>query len=258
MFSIDEFFDLNHCEHRALFENIENVWDALPKIASYLQFRLKPGLHGRLIGKPFVSGAVFVGKGTVIEQGAMIKGPAWIGENCEIRNGCYIRENVILGDGVVAGNSSEFKNCLVFDKAQIPHFNYVGDSILGYEAHLGAGVILSNVRLDKAPVKIHTSGGAISTGLRKFGAIIGDHAEIGCNSVLSPVRSSGEIVSSTLAASGEANCQPDTSPSSGRNFRLFPEWNKKNASAGTLAFSLMMCCVVKLRASSSSRKARHP
>jgi NDP-sugar pyrophosphorylase family protein len=147
---------------------------------------MKPGLHGRLIGKPFVSGAVFVGKGTVIEQGAMIKGPAWIGENCEIRNGCYIRENVILGDGVVAGNSSEFKNCLVFDKAQIPHFNYVGDSILGYEAHLGAGVILSNVRLDKAPVTIHTAEGLVSTGLRKFGALIGDHAEIGCNSVLSP------------------------------------------------------------------------
>ena len=116
----------------------------------------------------------------------MIKGPAWIGENCEIRNGCYIRENVILGDGVVAGNSCEFKNCLVFDKAQIPHFNYVGDSILGYEAHLGAGVILSNVRLDKGPVSIQTSEGPVSTGLRKFGAIIGDHAEIGCNSVINP------------------------------------------------------------------------
>jgi NDP-sugar pyrophosphorylase family protein len=116
----------------------------------------------------------------------MVKGPAWIGENCEIRNGCYIRENVILGDGVVAGNSCEFKNCLVFDKAQIPHFNYVGDSILGFEAHLGAGVILSNVRLDKAPVTIHGPGGRIPTGLRKFGAIVGDQAEIGCNAVLSP------------------------------------------------------------------------
>lgn len=186
MFSIEEFFDLSHCEHRNLFENIEHPWDVLPKIASYLQFRLKPGLHGRLIGKPFVSGAVFIGKNTVIEQGAMIKGPAWIGENCEIRNGCYIRENVIMGDGVVAGNSSEFKNCLIFDNAQIPHFNYVGDSILGHGAHLGAGVILSNVRLDKGVVSIPTSGGAVSTGLRKFGALVGDHAEIGCNSVLSP------------------------------------------------------------------------
>ena len=186
MYSIDEFFDLSHCEHRALFENAEHVWDVLPQIGAYLKFRMKPGIHGRLIGKPFVSGAVFVGKNTVIEQGAMVKGPAWIGENCEIRNGCYIRENVILGDGVVAGNSCEFKNCLVFDKAQIPHFNYVGDSILGYEAHLGAGVILSNVRLDKAAVTIQGPEGRLATGLRKFGAIIGDQAEIGCNAVLSP------------------------------------------------------------------------
>jgi NDP-sugar pyrophosphorylase family protein len=116
----------------------------------------------------------------------MIKGPAWIGENCEIRNGCYIRENVIMGDGVVAGNSSEFKNCLIFDNAQIPHFNYVGDSILGHGAHLGAGVILSNVRLDRGVVTIPTPEGPVSTGLRKFGALVGDHAEIGCNSVLSP------------------------------------------------------------------------
>ena len=186
MYSIDDFFDLSHCEHRALFGNAEHIWDVLPKIGAYLKFRMKPGIHGRLIGKPFVSGAVFVGKNTVIEQGAMVKGPAWIGENCEIRNGCYIRENVILGDGVVAGNSCEFKNCLVFDKAQIPHFNYVGDSILGFETHLGAGVILSNVRLDKAPVTVHGPGGRISSGLRKFGAIVGDQAEIGCNAVLSP------------------------------------------------------------------------
>jgi NDP-sugar pyrophosphorylase family protein len=158
----------------------------LPKIATYLQFRLKPGLHGKLIGKPFVSAAVYVGKNTVIEQGAMVKGPAWIGNNCEIRNGCYIRENVIIGNGVVAGNSSEFKNCLIMNEAQIPHYNYVGDSILGHAAHLGAGVILSNVRLDKGPVKISSSEGPINTGLRKFGALVGDHAEIGCNSVLSP------------------------------------------------------------------------
>lgn len=186
MFPTDEFFDLTHCDHRALFENVEHVWEVLPKIAHYLKFRLKPGIHARLIGKPFVSGAVFVGKGSVIEQGAMIKGPAWIGENCEIRSGCYIRENVILGDGVVAGNSSEFKNCLVFNEAQVPHFNYVGDSILGYRAHLGAGVILSNVRLDKAPITVHGPGGRLPTTLRKFGAMVGDRAEIGCNSVLSP------------------------------------------------------------------------
>ncbi len=118
----------------------------------------------------------------------MIKGPAWIGEDCHIRNGCYMRENVIIGNGVVAGNSCEFKNCLIFDEAHVPHFNYVGDSILGHKAHLGAGVILSNVKLDHTPISVVESDGKpiVATGLRKFGAIIGDHAELGCNTVLSP------------------------------------------------------------------------
>ena len=186
MFSADTLLDLNHTEHRLIFDNVTHAWEALAKISTYLQFRLKPGIYGKLIGKPFISGAVFIGRGTVIEHGAMIKGPAWIGEGCELRNGAYIRENVVVGDGVVLGNSSEFKNCLIFDEAQIPHFNYVGDSILGYKAHLGAGAILSNVRLDHAPVNVITPEGPLSTGLRKFGAIVGDRAEIGCNSVLSP------------------------------------------------------------------------
>ena len=186
MFSPDSLLDLSRTEHRLIFDNVTHAWEALAKISTYLQFRLKPGIYGKLIGKPFISGAVFIGRGTVIEHGAMIKGPAWIGEGCEIRNGAYIRENVVVGDGVVLGNSCEFKNCLIFDEAQIPHFNYVGDSILGHKAHLGAGAILSNVRLDHAPVKITTPDGVIETGLKKFGAIVGDRAEIGCNSVLSP------------------------------------------------------------------------
>lgn len=186
MFKPDQYLSLDHTEHRVIFDNIENVWEALAEISNYLKFRLKPAINGRLIGKPFISNAVFIGKGTVIEQGAMIKGPAWIGENCEIRNGAYVRENVIVGDGCVLGNSSEFKNCLIFDGAQVPHFNYVGDSILGWKAHLGAGVILSNVKLDKSEVTVFAEGKMLPSGLRKFGAIIGDQAEIGCNSVLSP------------------------------------------------------------------------
>ena len=137
MFPPDSLLDLNHTDHRKLFENTANAWEALKQLGSYLQFRLQPAIHGRLIGKPFISGAVFIGKGTVIEQGAMIKGPAWIGEGCEIRNGCYIRENVMVGTGFIMGNSSEFKNCIVFDEAQIPHFNYVGDSIIGYQGAPG-------------------------------------------------------------------------------------------------------------------------
>lgn len=186
MFAPDKFLDLSQTEHSLLFEDVEHVWQALPKIAAYLKFRLKPAILGKLIGKPFISNTVYIGKGTVVEHGAMIKGPAWIGDGCEIRNGAYIRENVILGDGVVAGNSSEFKNCLVFNDAEVPHYNYVGDSILGHKAHLGAGVILSNVRLDREPVVVAAADGPIATGLRKFGAVVGDRSEIGCNSVLSP------------------------------------------------------------------------
>jgi len=186
MFAPSDFLNLEHTAHSKLFENQKYVWDALKQIASYLQFRLKPGVLGELIGKPFISGHVFIGRGTVVEQGAVLKGPAWIGENCQIRSGCYVRENVVVGNGVVMGNSCEFKNSIIFDEAQVPHFNYVGDSILGHHAHLGAGVILSNVKLDHREISVAAPDGNIATGLTKFGAIVGDRAEIGCNAVINP------------------------------------------------------------------------
>ena len=165
MFSAAEFFELEHTAHSKLFETHKYVWEALKQIPSYLQFRLKPAVLGELVGKPFVSGSVFIGSGTIVEQGAMLKGPAWIGENCSIRSGCYVRENVIVGNSVVMGNSCEFKNCIIFDEAQIPHFSYVGDSIIGYKTHLGAGVILSNVKLDHAEISVLATDGMIATGL---------------------------------------------------------------------------------------------
>lgn len=186
-FPPSDYLNLKETDHPVIFENVGEVWQALEKIGPYLQFRLKPAMLGRVVGSPHIGPNVFVGKDTIIENGAMIKGPAWIGEGCQIRAGCYIRENVILGNGVVAGNSCEFKNCLIFNGAEVPHFNYVGDSILGHKAHLGAGVILSNVRLDRREVTVTTTEGfQLASGLRKFGAIVGDHAEVGCNSVLSP------------------------------------------------------------------------
>ena len=186
MFSPSEYFDLEQTAHSKLFESQKYVWDALKQIPSYLQFRLKPAVLGELVGKPFISNTVFVGSGTIVEQGAMLKGPAWIGENCYIRSGCYVRENVIVGHGVVMGNSCEFKNCIILNEAQIPHFNYVGDSILGYRTHLGAGVILSNVKLDHGEIFVMSTDGNLATGLKKFGAIIGDRTEIGCNAVINP------------------------------------------------------------------------
>jgi UDP-N-acetylglucosamine diphosphorylase / glucose-1-phosphate thymidylyltransferase / UDP-N-acetylgalactosamine diphosphorylase / glucosamine-1-phosphate N-acetyltransferase / galactosamine-1-phosphate N-acetyltransferase len=186
MFSASEYLDLRECAHSVLFDDAAYAWDPLKKIGSYLKTHLTPGFFGSRLGTSFVGDAVFIGKGTVVEPGATIKGPAWIGERCEIRSSCYIRENVIVGDGVVLGNSCEFKNCLIFNDAEIPHFSYVGDSILGHRAHLGAGVILSNFRLDRKEISVRHEGTVIETGLRKFGAIIGDRVEIGCNTAIRP------------------------------------------------------------------------
>lgn len=186
-FPPDEFLDLTHTAHGALFAPDLPVWSALSKIAPYLKEHLQPAMLGRTLGTPFIGERVFIGENTVVEHGACIKGPAWIGANCEVRSGCYVRENVIVGDGAVLGNSCEFKNCVLLDGAQVPHFNYVGDSILGHKAHLGAGVILSNVKLDHAEILVETEDGRrLLTGLRKFGAVLGDLAEIGCNAVLNP------------------------------------------------------------------------
>jgi len=186
MFEPSEYLNLGHTAHAKLFENQRYVWDALKQIASYLQFRLKPAVMGEMLGKPFISNQVFVGTGTIVEQGAVLKGPAWIGQNCHVRSGCYVRENVIVGDGVVMGNSCEFKNSIIFDEAEVPHFNYVGDSILGYRSHLGAGVILSNVKLNRSEIVVTDGTERIATGLTKFGSIVGDRTEIGCNSVMNP------------------------------------------------------------------------
>ena len=185
-FPAADFLDLSHTDHPSLFRDSTPVWEALKQIGEYLQQRLEPKMNGTILGHPFIGDHVTIGSGTSIENGATIIGPAWIGNNCKIRSGCYIRENVIVGNGVVLGNSCEFKNCIIFDKAQIPHFTYVGDSILGYKAHLAAGVILSNVRLDRGEVSVRYQETKIPTGLKKFGAVVGDKAEIGCNSVISP------------------------------------------------------------------------
>ena len=182
MFRAEDYLDFSQFTFPELFEGCENVWEALPKITAVVVERLRPGNAGTLIGTPFIAHDVQIGEGTVIEHGAVVKGPSIIGANCEIRAGAYIRGNVIVGDDCVLGNTSEFKNCVLFNGAQVPHFSYVGDSILGYKAHLGAGVILSNFKSTAGNVKV----GKHDTGLSKFGAVVGDHADIGCNSVLSP------------------------------------------------------------------------
>jgi len=182
MFRPADLLDLKQFAYPELFAGDANVWEALRRLPEFVQQHLRPGNLGTVTGAAFIGEAVFIGKGTTVEPGAVIKGPSIIGANCQIRSNAYIRENVIVGDGCVLGNACEFKNSILFNCCQVPHFSYVGDSILGAKAHLGAGVILSNVKSVKGNVKVEQE----DTGLRKFGAILGDGADIGCNCVLSP------------------------------------------------------------------------
>lgn len=186
MFKPADLFDLSQTEHAALFEGVAFAWEALAKIKAYVEANAKPSLKNKVEGVAYIGDRVSIGEGTVVEDGVMIKGPAIIGRNCQIRHNAYIREHVIIGDGCVVGNSCELKNAVLFNGCQVPHFNYVGDSILGHQAHLGAGVILSNYRSLPGNVKVTLEGKPHDTGLRKFGALIGDGAEVGCNAVLNP------------------------------------------------------------------------
>ena len=185
MFRAEDFFDLKQFSFPELFGADEPVWDALKKLPDFIKHHLKPARLGTTIGVPYIADDVFIGKGTVVEHGAVIKGPAIIGENCQIRSSAYVRGDVIVGDNCVLGNASEFKNSVLFNGVQVPHFSYVGDSILGFKAHLGAGVILSNTKSIKGNVTVKY-GNNIDTGLRKLGAIVGDGCDIGCNCVLNP------------------------------------------------------------------------
>ncbi|MBU0670886.1 MAG: UDP-N-acetylglucosamine diphosphorylase [Patescibacteria group bacterium] len=186
MNDITKFFDLSFTQHNKLFEGIEHPWEVIPKIKTYLEEILQPEIKGELIGEPDIEGDVQIGEGTIVEHGAMIYGPAIIGKNCIIRNGAYFRGNVIVGDNCVIGNSTELKNCLIFNGAHLPHFNYIGDSVIGYMVHFGAGAIVSNAKIPKSEIRVRTHEREYKTGLDKFGAIIGDKTEIGSNCVINP------------------------------------------------------------------------
>jgi UDP-N-acetylglucosamine diphosphorylase / glucose-1-phosphate thymidylyltransferase / UDP-N-acetylgalactosamine diphosphorylase / glucosamine-1-phosphate N-acetyltransferase / galactosamine-1-phosphate N-acetyltransferase len=207
MFKAADLFDLTQTEHAAIFDGCNFAWEALAKIQDYLARVPKQNPPKRFPGAS-IGDKVAIGEGTIVEPGVLIKGPAIIGKNCQIRHNAYLRENVIIGDGCVVGNSSELKNALLFNGAQVPHFNYVGDSILGHKAHLGAGVKISNLKMTPGNVMVSSfkfqvsSSQSVSdnepstfnlepetiwdTGLRKFGALLGDYAEAGCNAVLNP------------------------------------------------------------------------
>lgn len=176
--------DLYDCQNpylKELFEGAEYPWEILPKIKDYINALIENGIDGYTELKP----GVLVGENVKISPTATIEAPAIIGSGTEIRPGAYIRGSVITGENCVMGNSSEFKNCVLLDKVQAPHYNYVGDSVLGNKAHMGAGSICSNLKSDGKAVVIH-SDNDIETGLRKIGGILADGADVGCGCVINP------------------------------------------------------------------------
>ena len=180
---IQNLYDLTQTIAAPLFEGAAYPWELLPKISAFiieLGSRLpedKYEKHGE---------NVWIARSATVFPTAYINGPCIIDEEAEVRHCAFIRGNAIVGKGAVVGNSTELKNVILFNKVQVPHYNYVGDSILGYKSHMGAGSITSNVKSDKTLVVVKSPYGNIETGLKKMGAMLGDNVEVGCNSVLNP------------------------------------------------------------------------
>lgn len=176
-------FDVSHSLLGEWLAGFSQPWEALPGIGEQL-LRLIPCLSRERYEE--IAPDVWVAKTASIARTAELIGPCIIGENTEIRPGAYLRGKILVGEGAVIGNSTELKNVILFDGVQVPHYNYVGDAILGYKAHMGAGSITSNVKADRRLVIVHAEGENQPTRLKKFGALLGDYAEIGCNAVLNP------------------------------------------------------------------------
>lgn len=181
--TVNELYDLNETIAKDIFDNVTYPWEVLPKIGDFIVEL------GKTLSKEEydqVEENVWIAKSANVFPSAYIHGPAIIGKDAEVRHCAFIRGNAIVGEGAVVGNSTELKNVILFNKVQVPHYNYVGDSVLGYKAHMGAGSITSNVKSDKKLVVVKTPEGGIETGRKKFGAMLGDEVEVGCGTVLNP------------------------------------------------------------------------
>ncbi len=182
-------YDLTHTLARPWLEHTEYPWEILSEIPTIIR-EIGATLDPDRYHHP--ADGVWIAKSATIAPTAYIGAPAIIGENSEVRHCAFIRGSALVGDGCVVGNSCELKNCILFDGVQVPHYNYVGDSVLGYKSHMGAGAITSNVKSDKSPVTVRPAMGyegdfdPIPTGRKKLGAMLGDFVEVGCNSVLNP------------------------------------------------------------------------
>ncbi|MDY3016482.1 UDP-N-acetylglucosamine pyrophosphorylase [Blautia sp.] len=182
-FTIEKLLDLNETIASELFEGRTYPWEVLPEIKDFI---LKLGKTLDPEEYEYKEGDIWIAKSAKIAPTACINGPAIIGKDTEVRHCAFIRGNAIVGEGCVVGNSTELKNVVIFNCVQVPHYNYVGDAVLGYKSHMGAGSICSNVKSDKQLVVVKDGEEKIETGLKKFGAMLGDHVEVGCGSVLNP------------------------------------------------------------------------
>lgn len=182
-YTIENLYDLEETIAAEFMRRAKYPWELLPQIGAYI-ISLGESLPKDKFRK--LGEQIWVADSARIAPTACLNGPAIIDEEAEIRHCAFIRGNAIVGKGAVVGNSTELKNVILFNKVQVPHYNYVGDSILGYCAHMGAGSITSNVKSDKTLVVVKNGEERIETGLKKFGAMLGDHVEVGCNSVLNP------------------------------------------------------------------------
>ena len=188
MFYPNLFFDLSSYEHPLLFSSGADVWEALKALESYLNEACLGVILGKVSKEAILKHEhrISIGKGSLVEAGAVIEGPCLIGEDVMIRPGAYIRPNTVIGNQCVVGHGTEVKHSIFLDRAKAAHFNYVGNSILGHDVNLGAGAICANYRLDHQEVRGFALDKRFNTGMRKFGAILGDGTQVGCNSVLNP------------------------------------------------------------------------
>ncbi|MBR4429463.1 MAG: UDP-N-acetylglucosamine pyrophosphorylase [Clostridia bacterium] len=183
MYKTKDLFDLSHTLAAPLLEKTEYPWEALDGIKDFI-LALGPTLPKEEFDE--IAPHVWVAKDAKVYPSALLNAPCIIGHGTEVRHCAFIRGSALVGDGAVVGNSVEIKNAVLFDGVQVPHFNYVGDSVLGYKSHMGAGAVTSNVKSDKTLVTVKDGEEQIFTGRKKFGAMVGDFAEVGCNSVLNP------------------------------------------------------------------------
>lgn len=179
----DNLFDYSKTIAKPLLESVDYPWEALPKIKDYI-IELGKTLDPEIYEQRGEN--IWVAKSATVFPSAYLGGPLIICEDAEVRHCAFIRGSAIVGKGAVVGNSTELKNSILFDGVQVPHYNYIGDSILGYKAHTGAGTITSNLKSDKSLVTVLCDDDKVETGVKKFGAMLGDHVEVGCNSVLNP------------------------------------------------------------------------